>query len=290
MPYAKIVNRLDGRDVGLHYVLRGNGPVRVLFVSGFTMGNAFWIHQRRLFDKYPDVFTTCTFDNRGVGRSDRSIGWYTTEIMGVDTLALLAHIGWTSRVHVVGFSMGGMVAQFIAARAPPGLIDSLSLVCTHRGGDHDGPSPSVLLSMGLLVFCDPLTRMERELAFQHSKAYLHDHRQELMELYLGRYMHDGIPPLAGTLSQLHAIMTHRVSSRDIEKIRRSPYPVLVVSASHDELVPTLNHHKLAIAYNAKMLVFGGAGHHVNVEQTERLNKGLFEFILEAVRKKPASRL
>ena len=60
-----------------------------------------------------DKYTSLIFDNRGIGDSDKPLLRYTTSEMARDAVELLDHIGWTAdrSVHVVGISMGGMIAQ-----------------------------------------------------------------------------------------------------------------------------------------------------------------------------------
>ena len=58
-------------------------------------------------------YSCLIFDNRGMGESDKPIMRYSTLEMARDILELLDHIGWTSlrQIHLVGISMGGMIAQ-----------------------------------------------------------------------------------------------------------------------------------------------------------------------------------
>ena len=60
-----------------------------------------------------DKYTSLTFDNRGMGESGKPLLRYTTSEMAKDLVELLDHVGWTEKrsVHVVGISMGGMIAQ-----------------------------------------------------------------------------------------------------------------------------------------------------------------------------------
>ena len=60
-----------------------------------------------------DNYTCLVFDNRGMGLSDKPLLRYTTSEMAKDVVELLDHVGWTKdrSVHVVGISMGGMIAQ-----------------------------------------------------------------------------------------------------------------------------------------------------------------------------------
>ena len=62
-----------------------------------------------------DQYSCLVFDNRGMGESDKPLLRYTTSEMAKDVIELLDHVGWTAErsVHVVGISMGGMIAQEI---------------------------------------------------------------------------------------------------------------------------------------------------------------------------------
>jgi pimeloyl-ACP methyl ester carboxylesterase len=78
-------------------------------------------------NKYSCLIT----DNRGIGESDKPFMRYSTSEMAKDWIELLDHLGWTEKrqLHVVGVSMGGMIAQELALLIPE-RICSLSLVST----------------------------------------------------------------------------------------------------------------------------------------------------------------
>jgi pimeloyl-ACP methyl ester carboxylesterase len=60
-----------------------------------------------------DIYSCLVFDNRGVGKSDKPLMRYSTSEMAKDVLEIIDYIGWTQKrdLHVVGISMGGMIAQ-----------------------------------------------------------------------------------------------------------------------------------------------------------------------------------
>lgn len=73
-----------------------------------------WQRQTRDFGhSEADKYTCLVFDNRGMGESDKPILRYTTSEMAKDVVELLNHVGWqdSRSIHVVGISMGGMIAQ-----------------------------------------------------------------------------------------------------------------------------------------------------------------------------------
>ena len=62
-------------------------------------------------------YAVLVFDNRGMGDADKPWTRYSTSEMARDAIELCDHIGWTSprQLHVIGASMGGMIAQELVA-------------------------------------------------------------------------------------------------------------------------------------------------------------------------------
>jgi pimeloyl-ACP methyl ester carboxylesterase len=112
--------------VRLHYQVWG--PIDgepLLLVHGLGADHRAWIMQRRAFGSR---YRCIALDNRGVGSSDKPVGPYDLEVMARDALAVLDAAGHDS-AHVVGVSMGGILAQILAVRAPE-RVRSLTLACT----------------------------------------------------------------------------------------------------------------------------------------------------------------
>ena len=90
-------------------------------------------------------FDVILFDNRGIGESDAPPGPYTVAGMASDALKVLDEAG-VERAHVVGTSLGGMVAQELALSAPE-RVDRLVLACTTPGGPKAHPMPQVTVDL-----------------------------------------------------------------------------------------------------------------------------------------------
>jgi 3-oxoadipate enol-lactonase len=90
-------------------------------------------------------YRVITFDNRGIGESDKPEGPYTARAMADDALQVLDEAG-VPRAHVLGASLGGMVAQELAA-ARPARVEKLVLCCTHPGLEHGVAMPEVTVRL-----------------------------------------------------------------------------------------------------------------------------------------------
>lgn len=122
-----IVNALDGRT-RLYWESTGTGdPVLLIHGLGLS-GGAWW----RTVDTLAGSMRVITYDHRGIGQSESLTHAYTTEAMADDAVSILDDLEM-ERVHVYGFSLGGMIAQQVALRHPA-RVQALVLGGTHSGG------------------------------------------------------------------------------------------------------------------------------------------------------------
>jgi pimeloyl-ACP methyl ester carboxylesterase len=114
---------------------RGSGHP-LLLIQG--LGYARWSWEpvvAPLAERYRVLF----FDNRGIGESDKPAGPYTARQMADDAVQVLDEAG-AGQAHVLGASLGGMVAQELAVLVPA-RVAKLVLCCTHPGVPHGFPMP-----------------------------------------------------------------------------------------------------------------------------------------------------
>src|SRR3954467_876029 len=134
MPTAS-VNGID-----MNYKLEGDGDKTAVLVNGLADDLETWILQ--MDDLLAAGYRVLRFDNRGVGQSSKPAGPYTTRMFADDTKALVDELG-ISDFHMVGISMGGMIAQEYAL-AHGSDLRSLILGCTYAA---PGPFCSRMFSM-----------------------------------------------------------------------------------------------------------------------------------------------
>lgn len=134
-------------EVRIFYQRYGHGSTKVLLIAGLAGTHKSWGPQvKRLTgavdpadeeapaaDDDEGGVEACCFDNRGAGRSSvpPRKSRYTTTVMAADAMALMDHLGWR-KAHVVGHSMGSMVAAKLGAAAPE-RVASLALLNTTGG-------------------------------------------------------------------------------------------------------------------------------------------------------------
>ena len=131
----------DSDGVRIAWEQSGSGPDLVL-VHGLGYARWGWEPLVPLLTPHHRVIL---FDNRGIGESDVPPGPYTAKTMMRDVVAVLDAAG-AARAHIVGTSLGGMIAQEFAS-AHPDRVDRLVLMSTTPGGSAAYPMPEVTLSL-----------------------------------------------------------------------------------------------------------------------------------------------
>ena len=123
MPKAKI------GEIQINYEEYGQGHPLVM-ILGLGQDLATWGLQ---ISELSNHFRLILFDNRDSGKSSHCSETYTTETMAKDTLGLMDYLG-IDKAHLLGTSMGGMIAQHVAMMAPE-RISSLILSSTTSSGE-----------------------------------------------------------------------------------------------------------------------------------------------------------
>ena len=237
--------------VSLHFESTGAGAP-VLLVMGLGMNATGW--WRTVPVLAAAGLRVLSFDNRGVGRSDRPAGPYTTAMMADDAVAVLDAASVT-RAHVYGISLGGMVAQEIALRHPD-RVAHLVLGATTPGGSAATPAEQATLE-----FFQRRGQMSAEEAVWASVPYNYstrtraEHGDRIAQDISQRLRY----PIEREfyVAQLAAGLGHDTYHRLV----RISSPTLVVHGLEDVMVPPANGRLLAgLIPNTRLLELTGAAH------------------------------
>ena len=130
------VPHVKTESVEMYYEEFGTGTPLVL-VSGTGWSGEHWKLEQVPF--FSPSYRVIVFDHRGCGRSDKPKGPYTTRMFADDAVELLDALGIVEPVHLLGHSMGGRIAQWMALDHP-GRVRSLVLAASGPGPIDDRPS------------------------------------------------------------------------------------------------------------------------------------------------------
>ena len=266
MPVTKV------GDINLCYKIRGDGQPLVV-INGFSSGqNALFI----LVHAFAKHYRIVTFDNRGIGGSDKPTGPYSMPMMAGDTIGLMDFLG-IDRAHLMGLSMGGMVAQHIAIDYPQ-RVDKLILCSTSAGGQ---PLREMLFDLAEATIPN-WNRSQSDFA----SADLRKLRDAMASrTFNGPFHRLVLAPLAYLLfrrfmtqvpaGQIEAMMTHDV----LDRLHLIQAATLVLTGSQDRLIAPQSSEELASRITgAKLVSIDGGSHGLGTEMAGRFNKEVLEFL------------
>lgn len=265
-----VTTSTDGARI--HYEVYGSGEP-VLLVMGLGSNAYGWY---RTIPWLSERYQAIAFDNRGTGRSEVPPGPYSIVQMAADAAAVLDATGH-ERAHVVGASLGGMIAQGFALTYPRRLR-SLVLVCTTPGGPNAARASDEVM-LGLVQGGDdPATVYRRNAWFLYGEE-TRTHHPGRIEEDLEQRSRIPTPP-AGYLGQLQAAMSHDTW----DELPSIAGPTLVVHGEADLLIPTENGKLLAARIpGAELVLVPGAGHMLQTDAGDVVREGVLGFLARAAR-------
>lgn len=270
---------LESRGCSLSYRVRGDGPP-VLLIQGVGVHGDGWLPQTNAL---ASRYRCLTFDNRGLGRSQPHKGPLSIKHMTEDALALMDAQGWDS-AHIVGHSLGGLIAQRVALVARP-RVRSLSLLCTFANGRDATRMTPRMAWIGLRTRFGSLRArrdafLEFILAPREHAAQSDEQRQATAARLAPFFGHDLARQPRIAMRQLRAMRRCDVTTRLPEL---AGLPTLIVSARHDPIAPPVRGRAIAEALAAarpgapvRFVEIEDASHGVTIQRAERVNALLLE--------------
>jgi 3-oxoadipate enol-lactonase len=229
----------------------GSGPplLAIMGMSGTALhwGEPFLEALRRDFE-------VIAYDHRGVGASSRLGGPLSIAQLAEDAAGLLEALGLES-AHVLGISMGGMVAQELAL-SHPGLVRTLTLGCTYCGGEGSSQAaPEVIQRLFEAMSSGDRERAIRtgwEVNVSAQQAADADAYATFLQIAERRAV--AVPVV---MAQAQAILGHDTSAR----LSQLEMPTLVIHGTEDQMLPVSNGHMIAeLIPGARLEIFDGVGH------------------------------
>lgn len=284
-------------------------------VMGLAGVKGSWQRQTRYFGHdRGDTYSVLLVDNRGMGDSDKPSARYSTSAMAADMIEVVNHVGWTSlrQIHLVGISLGGMIAQEVACAIPERLA-SLSLLCTTAEIQNNKPlTRTIFERAGMLV---PKSE-ERGIADTSKQIFMHDwlvapdaehlpsveetpkcgpaggdgqyrlfdnNFQRFQAQELAKRRDKGSFTLKGFLLQLIASGWHCKSPEQLremaDKIGREH--IMVMHGTGDRMIPVENGRRLVELVQPGMgLIVDGMGHAPVMERAKWFNELLEDWLVK----------
>jgi len=242
---------------GVAFAYRELGPktgVPVVFLTHLAAVLDNW--DPRVVDGIAAQHRVITFDNRGVGATTGTTP-KSIQAMAADAVTFIRALGLT-KVDLLGFSMGGMVAQVIA-QAEPGLVRKLIIAGTGPAGGEGIKNVTRISNLdtvrALLTLQDP----KQFLFFTRTPNGKRAGKEFLARLKERKNDRDKPIALKAYVAQLKAI--HRWGLEKPSDLSVIKQPVLVANGDHDRMVPTKNTHDLARRLpGSELVIYPDAGH------------------------------
>lgn len=240
----------------LHVTDEGSGHA-VLFLHGMGCDGSDW---RPQLDAFGDRFRVVAIDHRGHGRSDRDVGQgYSIAGFAADAVGVLDHLG-IDRAHVVGLSMGGMIAQEIAVTVPE-RVCTLSLMDTFARSGEGGIA--MLADQVEAGGIEALAGGFPSLVFA---AATRAGRPDLLERFDTQFRGNTPACLAWAMRAIGGLDTYG-------RLGSVTAPTVVFCGAEDNLTPLPQAEELAAAINgARLEIVPDAGHFSNLENPAFVNQ------------------
>jgi pimeloyl-ACP methyl ester carboxylesterase len=254
----------------IHYAAEGGGGDTLLLVMGLG-GHASEWGSAFVADLASD-HRVVRMDNRGIAQSQSKTQTWTMEDMANDVVAVIDALGAAS-VHLVGTSMGGMIAQLVAAQYPSRVSRLVLMATTYGGRESVPPEPRAVAVLGPTPGLSVAEQRRRGLRALTSDAFAEDHA-DLIEMLVAQRERNPTPGPTFK-AQFDAIM---LSDRS-EVVSRIRCPTLVIHGDLDPLVPIHNGHMLADRIQgSRFVLLEGCGHLPHLERPEETAKAIREFL------------
>jgi 3-oxoadipate enol-lactonase len=264
---------IENRGAKIYWDEHGRGEP-VLLIMGLGWSSNMWHRTRPVLAA---SYHTIAFDNRGAGRSDVSPGPYTIALLASDAAAVLDAAG-VERAHILGASMGGMIAQEFALQYPD-RVQSLILGCTAAGGPRAVQADADAIQLLFRRDSNPEERAKAAVPFIYDSGTPRERIDQDLAVLSEWY-----PNAEGYTAQLQGILAWEADSR----LGNIKTPTLVIHGENDRLVPAANGRLIAERIpGARLIMLPHASHIFMTDQPAAANDAFLEFLSSQLEKHSA---
>ncbi|NWF78092.1 MAG: alpha/beta hydrolase [Chloroflexi bacterium] len=257
MPLAKL------NGININYEAEGHGEPLVM-IMGFAANRNGWMPQIRSFKKY---YRVITLDNRGVGKSDKPPGPYSTKMMADDTVKLMDFLG-IEKAHILGLSMGGMIAQELAINYPQRVM-KLILASTYASRDETSGDTAQLAKFRELT---PEKKLRAIIGLAFNKP-VYRFTFALLARIQTKFMRAS--DRVGIAGQSEACQQHNT----LERLPLITRPTLVIVGTGDRVIKPVSSEIIAHRIpNAKLVRIQGGSHYLSLEMRKAFNREVLNFL------------
>lgn len=228
----------------------------------------------RVVDGLASQHTVITFNARGVGSSEGQVP-LTIEEMATDAIDFIKALGY-EKVDILGFSLGGMVAQYVIKQSPE-LVNKLILAGTGPAGGVGIENVTKLTVLDMLHATVTLNDPKVFLFFTRTKNGKQSAKLFLERLKERQQNRDKAITLTAFNRQLKAI--NRYGKQKPVDLSYITQPTLVANGDDDRMVPTSNTKDLAKRIkNSQLVIYPDAGHAGIFQYYDKFVKTALQFL------------
>jgi len=261
-------------ETDIYYERRGSGEP-MLLIQGLGGNSLHW--GDGFLEALQDSFELVLYDHRGAGRSGELEGECTILRLAQDAIAVLDALE-IKTAHVVGISMGGMVAQELVLNHPE-RVRTLTLGCSFPGGEEAKMTDQEVV--GMIAEAVMSGDGERAARVGYDVMIAPDFAKDPANYELYAKVAEQYPaPIQTLMGQLSAILAHDTS----ERLAEIDVPTLIVHGTADRLLESVNGELLArLIPGAHLELLEGAGHMFFWEQPQRSAQLVRDHVAAAAR-------
>lgn len=257
--------------INMYYEIHGRGEPLVLIPGAGSTLSGF----ARNIPVFSQKYKVIVYDLRGTGQSEAPDVPYTLETLADDLAGLLGVIG-IEKAHLMGASMGGMIAQYFALRHP-NETKSLILACTKFGGPHEIPVDAEVMDYWQHPEqLSPKDSIRESLRFTMSREFI-EKNPDIIDQNIKQAL-ESPPPYNSPHSAMLQIQA-LLKNNTYDKLPEIKAPTLVIHGDADRMSPVENGKILASRIpNAELVILPKMGHAFMIEAFDESNRIMLDFL------------